>query len=302
MAKFWHYTIWGENGEDGSRVNLNRNLGDETFSGNLTEVYSDEDKTYYVEFQVIGGNRFHGRISRVKDEDSFIRRGPDDNGFVVLSSETGGGGEAGERKNATAEFGLVRRESNLHILLERGFQTPGIGIITSYISNNIQIDEDYEVKKETKMGPDAEDKLDDLMGKELKSIDINFKKNPTTYPELDLDSALDTMTGDDYKFHFGLTLERGNNEPEETEEGLSKVLSAIGVGNDTSNQPITNSVRQLDIPKMMSTFEIVAGDGDEEIAENLADTIRREEIDTTEYGYFDRDLGERLCDCIEDEL
>lgn len=302
MAKFWHYTVWAEKEEDGARIDLNQNLDDDAFTESLTEVYEDDDKTYYVEFQMIGANRFHGGISRVKDEESFIRRGPDDERFVVLSNETGGDGEAGERDNATAEFGLVRRHETLYILLEKGFQTPGIGVIHTHIRKNITIEDDFEMKKETRMGPDAEEKLDGLMGKELKSIEVNFKKNPTTYSELDLDSALDTMTPDDYKFNFGLTLERGNSEPEETEEGLSKILSMMGADNGTSNQPITNSVRQLDIPEMMSKFEIVASNGDEEIAENLADTIRREEIDTTAYGYFDSDLGEKLTDKIEEEV
>jgi len=300
--KFWHYTSWAEKEENGSRIDLNQNLDDSAFTGGLAEVYEEENKTYYIEFQTIGANRFHGRLSRVKDEDSFIRRGPDDNRFAVLSNETGGEGEAGERNNATAEFGLVRRATTLHILLERGFQTPGIGTLVAHLRNYIDTDDSFKMKKETRMGPDAEEKLDDLMGRELKSIEINFKKNPTTYPDLDLDSALDTMTPDDYKFNFGLTLERGNSEPEDTEEGLSKVLSMIGADNRAPNQPITNSVRQLDIPKMMSKFEIVANNGDGEIAENLADTIRREEIDTTAYGYFDKDLGVNLCDLIEDEI
>lgn len=301
MAKFWHYTAWVEREQDGGNIDLYKNLDDEAFTEDLTKIYEEDDKTYYVEFQTIGANRFHGRLSRVKDEDSFIRRGEDENRFVVLSDETGGEGEAGERDNSTAEFGIVRRNENLHILLEKGFQTPGIGIIMAHLQGFIDVEDDFLIKKETKMGPEAEEKLDELMGKELKSIELNFKKNPTTYSELDLDSALDTVTPDDYKFRFGLTLERGNTEPEDTEDGLSKVFAALGVNGEGSSQPITNSVRQLDIPEMMSKFEIVASDGDEEIAENLADTIQREVIDTTEYGYFDRDLGERLCNSIEEK-
>lgn len=302
MAKFWHYIMWGEKKEDGARIDFDQSLDDEAFSEGLDKIYEEDDKTYYVEFQMLQADRFHGRLSRVKDEESFIRRGPNDDRFTILSDETGGEGEAGERNNATAEFGVVRRNENLHILLERGFQTPGVGILIPHFSKYIDIDDDFELKKKTRMGPDAEEKLSQLMGKELKSVKLKFKKNPASYPELDLDSALDSVTEDDYKFQFGLTLERGNTEPQETEEGLSKVLSLIGVDTRSPNQPITNSVRQLDIPKMMSRFEIVADNGEEEINENLADTIRREEEDTTNYGYFDQNLGEELCDLIEEEI
>jgi len=169
-----------------------------------------------------------------------------------------------------------------------------------HLTQHINIDDDFDLKKETKLGPDAEDKLSEIMGNEMKSVEINFKKNPTTYEHLDLDSAFDTMTEDDYKFQFGLSLEAGDTDAKETEEGLSRIFSLLKP--DTSSQPITNSVRQLDIPDMMSKFEIVAEVGDEEINQNLADTIRREKINKREYGHFSDELGEKLCELIEDEI
>lgn len=301
MAKFWHYTVWAESKDNGAWLDLRQGLSDDAFEAELNKILEKEEKNYYIDFRHLGGDHFHGWLSRVKDEDSFIHRGPHDDDFNNLSDETGGGGEAGERDSSTAEFGLVRRTDRLHILMEQAGATPGIGFLLSYLKENVDISEDFELKKRTSMGPDAEEVLDELMGKELKSVEIKFKKNPTTYSELDIDSAIDTMTPDDYKFHFGVSLERGNTEAQDTEEGISKVFNTLGLTDDSPNQPITNSVRQLDIPKMMSTFEIVAKDGEQEIDENLADTIGREEVDTNPYGYFDERLGQRLCELIEEE-
>lgn len=298
-SKFYHYKVWFEDSEDGEKVDLHSNLSLDVRSDTPDLISEDGQKQYYVQLQDIQTHWFHGLLFRGKDEDSYMRLDDQDN-FERLSDETPGEGEAGERNSDLVEFGMIRRSNNLHILLEVGFQTPGIGKLSGYLNQELSYDGDYKLKRETKMGPDAEEKIEELIGTDLKTINLSFKKNPTTYDEIeDVDAGVDTLSGDNYRVEFGLSLQRGSEDSQTTDEALTDIFTNMF---NRDNQPITNSVRQLDLPKMMYSFDVKALDGNRTVEKNLADTTHKEEIDKTLYGFFDEQLGERLCEEIQEEL
>ena len=219
--------------------------------------------------------------------------------FSQLSSQTPDDGKAGETDSDIVDFAIVQDSDYLHVLLEVGFQTPGIGKLSQYIAQHVTYDDEYSVKRETKLGPNADDKLNSLVGTELKSMSVSFKKHPTTYSEMDdADEVFDTLTPDDYRFEFGVTLERGHKNGEDTEDALQSLMSLFG----KNNQPLTNSIRQLDFPRMMYSFDIEAEDGNKEVEQNLADTTNKEEIDKSYYGFFDKKLGKKLCREIRNQI
>lgn len=298
-STFYHYKVWFEDEDDGSRVDLNTNLNLSGRSTNTNLISQTGQKQYYIQMQDIRSNWFHGLLFRGRDEDSYMRLDSQDN-FDRLSNETPDQGEAGERNSDIVDFGLIQKTNTLHILLEVGFQTPGIGKLSEYLDQKLSYNDDYSVKRETKMGPDAEEKLEKLIGTNLKTINLSFKKNPTTYDSIDdADIGVDTLSDDNYRVEFGMSLQRGSDGPDSTDDVLKDVFSNLF---SRDNQSITNSVRQLDLPKMMYSFDVEALDGNRTIETNLADTTNKVEIDKSYYGFFDQELGTRLCEEVQDEL
>jgi hypothetical protein len=252
-STFYHYKVWFEDDDDGSRIDLNANLNLNSRSTNTNLISQTGQKQYYIQMQDIRNNWLHGLLFRGKDEDSYMRLDNQDN-FERLSNETPGQGEAGERNSDIVDFGLIKRTNNLHILLEVGFQTPGIGKLSEYFDQQLSYNDNYSIKRETKMGPDAEEKLQALTGTNLKTINLSFKKNPTTYDDInDADVGMDTLSDDNYRVELGMSLNRGTDRPDSTDYVLKDVFSNL-FGRD--NQPITNSVRQLDLPKMIYSFNV----------------------------------------------
>ena len=79
------------------------------------------------------------------------------------------------------------------------------------------------------------------------------------------------------------------------EDFISRFSALLGVDVNTAKE----SISQIDFPRIMHTFRIEGVESDEEeVEDNLADIVKKEEINTSGYGIFDQRLGEKLCDRI----
>lgn len=290
-TKFYHYNVWFE-GEDGSRLNPRNLLTDEAFSNDIYQISNSDERNYRTRFREMGSNQHHGVIIRTKDEDDFVRL-TNDGRIVRLSEATDDEGEAGDLDFDYVNFATHTSTQKIDLLIEVGFQTPGIGVVKSYLNEQTEHDEDYDIEHETDVRDVDDDKLTRLLDSNLKKVEVSFKKNPQTYSELDTDQAIRTLIDDSYRLKFEASLHQDKDASKSrVDEFVSHFSSLLGVDEDTAEE----SISKIDFPRIMHTFRIEGIESDdEEIEDNLADIVKKEEIDTRGYELFDPGLGQKLC-------
>lgn len=291
LTKFYHYNVWFE-GEDGSRLNPRNLLTDEAFSNDIYQISNSDERNYRTRFREMGSNQHHGVIIRTKDEDDFVRL-TNDGRIIRLSEATDDEGEAGDLDFDYVNFATHTSTRKIDLLIEVGFQTPGIGVVKSYLNEQTEHDEDYDIEHETDVRDVDDDKLTRLLDSNLKKVEVSFKKNPQTYSELDTDQAIRTLIDDSYRLKFEASLHQDKDaNKSRVDEFVSHFSSLLGVDEDTAEE----SISKIDFPRIMHTFRIEGIESDdEEIEDNLADIVKKEEIDTRGYELFDRGLGQELC-------
>ncbi|WP_435065638.1 hypothetical protein [Halobaculum sp. EA56] len=286
-TKFYHYNLWIE-GEDGRRIDPTDAIDGGLFPEEFEQISQNEDKRYSTQFQQIQNEQYHGVIVRTRDESSFVRL-TSDGEMNLLSEELDDEGQTGDINVDYVDYGVQLAPHRFKILVEVGFQTPGIGVISNHIDNHIDLDEQYKLKYETEMVDDLN--IDELLRMDLKKIEVSFKKNPKEYIERDYQGGLESSIPDDYRLKFTASLHQGDVEESRVDEAVGNILEQLGFGHST----VEESISQIDFPRIMNTFRIVGLEGDEEVEENLADNVKKEKIDTSGYGMFDSQLGAELC-------
>jgi len=292
LTKFYHYNVWFE-GDNGGRLNPRDVLSDDVFSNNIYQISNGEDRNYRTQFRQMGSHQHHGVLIRTKDEDDFVRL-THDGRIVRLSEATDDEGEAGDMDFDYVNFATHTSSAKIDLLIEVGFQTPGIGVVKDYLNEHIEYDQEYGIEYETDVKDIDDEKLTRLLDSSLKKVEISFKKNPQTYSELDADQAIRTLIDDSYRLKFEASLHQDRDaEKSRVDEFVSHFSSLLGVDADTAEE----SIAKIDFPRIMHTFRIEGVECDEEeIEDNLADIVKKEEIDTTGYELFDQSLGQKLCD------
>jgi len=303
-TKFYYYNVWIED-KAGNRLNPREVLSDEVFSENLYDIAEKGDKRYTCQFDFIRSYEHYGVLIRTKDDSGYVRL-KEDGGIVPLAEATEDEGETGDIDLDYVDFGAKVHGKSLDVLIEVGFQTPEIGMITEYLDQHVNeseirqgldkyVDSDdlYSIEYETRLATPVEEKLERLLDSELKKVNISFKKNPKVYDGLDVEQTLKSLVPDDYRLEFGISLHRGKDlETSDVREFMGRFTSWIGHDEETVEQSIT----KIDFPRIMSSFEIIGIEGDEQVEENLADDVLKEEIDTSRYGIYDSNLGKELCE------
>lgn len=293
-AKFYYYNIWVES-EDGNRLEIDEAFNDQVFQEDNYHINSDKSKHYFAKFQQISVNQYHGIMMRAKDEKGFLRL-DEDRQMDVLSAATDGDGHTGSIDRDYVNFGMVKNTKNIDILLEVGYQTPGILKLKEYLGQHIASGKVDKIGHETRMPELTDEKLHRILNSELKKAEISFKKNPKSVAGDDAEETLSNLVPDNYRLKFEASLEQGKEEHSSMRDFLDDFLSQMG-NNDADEIPET--IRQIDFPRIMNTFKLVGfEDGEEEVEENLAATAEVEEIDISDFGLFDEDLGEFLCRTI----
>jgi hypothetical protein len=241
----------------------------------------------------MGTHLHHGVIIRTKDEDDFVRL-TNDGQITRLSEATDDEGETGDMDFDYVNLATQTTSGKIDLLIEVGFQTPGIGVIKDYLNEHVECDEEYDIEHETDVRDVDDEKLTRLLDSNLKKVEVSFKKNPQTYSELDTDQAIRTLIDDSYRLKFEASLHQDKDaEESRVDEFVSHFSSLLGIDADTAEE----SISKIDFPRIMHTFRIEGVESDEEeVEDNLADIVKKEEIDTTGYELFDQNLGRELCD------
>lgn len=293
MAKFYHYTVWVNN-ESGTKLSLDSCLADEVFSQSNYVITEDEEKSYHTRFNFLGADEYHGALVRARDDSSYVRLDETES-LSRLSEMFEEEGETGSRQRDLIDFGVKQKSNKMDLLVEVGFQTPGIGMFTRYIRQHLDTDEDTEptVEYETKTSGYDDEKLEDLMDSTLVEAEVSYKRNPKTYEELEATEGIQSTIPDNYKLKYNMKLRSKNGD----KSGVVDVLADhLGLNTDTPVESIT----KLDLPGMLYKLEVTGKKGDREINENLTDLVMKEEINKAFYQVFDDSLGEKLIERIED--
>lgn len=295
VRKFYHYTIWIEE-EDGSRVNPRDGLSDDAFDEDIHDIAEKEGKYYSTRFNFVRNWEYYGILIRTKDDAGYVRQW-EDGSITSLSEATDDDGKTADLDFDYVDYAISVGFSSIDLLVRVGFQTPGIGMIKRYLDDHVEHSAEYEIVHETKLITDSQERLEQILDANLKTVEISLKKHPRELEGLDLEETLENLVPDDYRLEFGVSLHRGKNQ---NKRSTRNVLSRL-LGRD--EEEIENTIAQIDLPRLMYSFNIVGfeeGDEDEEIEENLTDTVLKEEIDMVPYGLFDPDLGEELCQRIRE--
>ena len=294
LTKFYHYNLWIE-GDDGRRLDPTEVLSDEALDKDLYPISNAGERNYHSQFQEVNSSQYHGVLIRTKDEDDYVRLSSEGS-LGRLSEATDDSGEAGDIDYDYVDFAIDIGTTGIDLLIEVGFQTPGIGVVKQYLGDHIEFDEEYELKHETDIRDLDDEKIERLLDSHLKKVEISFKRNPQSYAELDPDDAIRTLIDDSYRLKFVASLHQDKDADSTlVDDFITRFSSLLGVSADSAEE----SISQIDFPRIMHTFRIEGVDSDdEEVEDNLADIVKKEEIDTNRYGIFDSRLGQELCDRI----
>ena len=298
VTKYYHYSVWVEN-DVGHRLNPADAFSDSVFTEEFHPLPDRGDKSYALRLRKIDPGRYHGMIVRTKGKENFFTV-DEEGSFQPFKDLIEGGGRVTNAELDCVDFAIQIEDTGLSLLVEVGFQTPGIGVIKRYLREHMKDRTEHKLRHGTKLD-DSEGELSELLDKSLKKAEISFKKNPESYEHLSVDDRLRNVAPDDYRLKFEISLERGMDTRErKVREYLSHVNSMLGFGEG----PVEDSIERIDFPRIMHMFKITpveGGEENEEEAEDIADMILRERIDTSGYGMFDADLGARLCDIMRQE-
>lgn len=212
----------------------------------------------------------------------------DDGNLSTLDEETGDIGDVGNANYDYVDFVGTLKHEKIELILEVGFQTPGIGIIAEYFDQHI-VNEDVEVKY--KWEKRDQDISEELLNSELKTAVISFKKDPRTLSEASIEGTLLSMMPDNYRIKFEVSLQRGDVEASKVNRALVNFLTTM-----FGTESIESTIEQVDIPKIMHTFRIEGISDGQEVETNLAEVVDKILIDTTEYRLHDERLGEVLAE------
>lgn len=289
-AKFYYYNIWVRD-EDGHRIPIDNAFSDEVFTQDEYEIDIENNKFYFTKFRFMRANCYYGMLMRAKNEEGFVRL-DEDRELSSLSEQTEGEGQTGSIDRDYVNFGIVTEQTEIGVLVQVGYQTPGILKIKEYLAQHIDNDDVDEIAHESRMPDLDEDKARQLMNSYLKSTEISFKNHPDNIPGFEVSETLSNSVPDDYRVKLEISLERSAESQASVIDSLAEIMPGMSTGDDD----IVETIRQIDFPRIMNTFKITGVDGEteEEIEMNLAETVEKEEIDISRYGLFDENLGEHL--------
>lgn len=293
VTKFYHYTITVES-DRGRKVDPMSVANDDIFSSELYSISSTQTKKYDASFRKIENGIHQGRVIRTQDESSFLRRDDDDT-VVPLTDRVSGNGDTGEINRGHTDFVVKADAKQLDLIVEVGAQTPGIQIIKKYIRDHLNLPEDYILDHESKLEGLTDEKLERLLSSDFMEAEVSFKKHPDRYDGEDTGRALDSMTPDDYRIKFNISLEQGKDKRFQTVRSYFRNNLPFFEGDES----LKTSLRKIDFGKMMHTFRVESVDEDGDIEMNFADLARVDEIDTSSYSPFGERLGDRLYEALE---
>lgn len=292
--KFYHYTMWFLDGQN-ERLNPRRVLDDEVFSTGFAEVEHEGDRAYLTRFRMNRDGMYRGLLLRTRDESVFLRF-KDNDEVERLDEELEGEGTTGNIDRDVVNFAVVRDSDELHLLIEQGFQTPGIGKLRTHFHDHTDaFDGEVEVRTNQKTDLISGERARRLAQSELQDIVVNFKSDPRGYDDtaMDVGSWAEAAVPEGYRFGYSATIDSGNSPtPDTTSDVLSE---SFGVNPDTVERTLTD----LDfLQKFSKLYLEVETDDGEVIDENLTDQVIKEEVDLTRFEFFSENLGDELIDRI----
>jgi len=293
LTKFYHYNVWIEDG-NGQRLDPTSVTAD-LFIEDDFHIMESDGMNYYTQFSNLRPDQYYGILMRTEDENGFLRRSEESN-LSILSDETDGEGETGSIDRSHVNFGICVDGITIKLLIEQGFQTPGIGLITNYIQQHITTDDDLQVKHENAVPDLTDEEVDELLNRELKKVKVSFKKHPKLVENLGPEDSAKQIIPDDYRLKFEVSLESGKEKEEkEIADYMDDFIPMLGTNHDSTRE----SIKQIDFPDIMHTFRVTGLEGDDEIETNLARVTNKEEVDITNYGIYSENLGNELCERVE---
>lgn len=293
-TKFYYYEVWFED-EEKHKVPIEDLISKyELFPTTRKEIDRGGNKDYYLEFQNESDNYYGGRIRRVRSDDQYIHQEGEDVKVLADSIKEIGGepGSTGQIERDIVNFGARVQDDRIIFLLQIGFQLPRIAAVRDYFEK--EVDDSLKVRSRTI--PDNDDfSWDDILDKELKSIEISLKKEPSEVNGSSLFDDLNQMMPDNYRIGLDLSIRKPKTG---TKEKLKNLLKSVTPG--ASEDDLASTLENVDLPSLMSKFKIdyyVGEDGEKEVKEhNFLQNLKQEEVELEpeELANF-KEMTTRLC-------
>ncbi len=189
---------------------------------------------------------FYSYIVRTQQDTEYCHLDGRTDEIVNLSSKTGDNGETGEIKRDIVSFAFTIMDGKILVLMEQGFQYPGIGVFIDYMRQIINQDDITFIHKH-KVKEKKKEQLKKVFGKKLKRIVMTFKKNA----DLSSDSPVEEFLGklgvtEDYSVNIEFSL--GKSKRGSFMKVKDLLLKEFAVDN-------VEELLQIDFASIMSSFK-----------------------------------------------
>ena len=175
---FYYYEISAEDSET-RKINFETALQKTDFvNQDITipiEKRKRNYKLYIKRYEEQTNGFYFGVISRLKSVTEFALKERGVRELKPLSEIISQEGELAEIERDMALFSFTMKNGNIYLLIETGFQYPGVGVFEDFIKKLIQRDDICFIHKHITKAKDVQ-KIKRLFGQKLKKISIHFKR------------------------------------------------------------------------------------------------------------------------------
>ncbi|MBL7169912.1 MAG: hypothetical protein ISS48_02755 [Candidatus Aenigmarchaeota archaeon] len=300
-SRFFYYDVWAKD-QTKSKVNFLDILKNYDILKEKITIKRETERNYNLEIKKGKNSGFYyGVIVRTKKDSAFLHRNKDGLLHNLAKLLFDKEGETGEIRKDIVHFAFVHQDGQLIVLMEQGFQYPGIGVFCDYFKELTKKD-NFKIEHKSRVKQKELEPLKKVFNKQLKLVKISFKKEVELSDELPIKSFLKKMLPKEYSLSLQIKLEK-TKEPIYLKMS-DFVRNFFGISQKNDNETI-EAMLKMNLPEIFSVFDVEVFDKDVNIStsEKILDHFEKEEItvqreDATE---FDR-LGESLCEHLDNNI
>ena len=315
-VKFYYYEIWIN---DYKHSKIKEEILNEIEMDSTIKILGKYGRNYNFEFSLNDLGQTYARIIRGKPTEDFLykkEKGKAENLADITKDKNA---EVGEINTDIVHFAYIFDKDRIVILIQQGFQYPGVGIFKEFISKiivnsfkkvylekyQIGLSDDelkeFEVKSKLLTSPKHIKPLKKIFNKKIKSMAINLKKN-VEIPENTIfgDFLKKVNVSKDYTMKFSVQLSRENKKT--TYNTFENVLPNLFGIASTNNQ--LNELLEIDFPSILSVFSAEFFDENHEVKkEDILDLVENEtlNIDSNNLGNSDY-IGIKLYENLKNKM
>lgn len=262
---FFFYTITAKD-EDKNEVNLKDLIDNGKLIKNKIEI-GRPPRVYGIKFTNLEDNFFFGRIHRSRNRSDFFETKA--NEIKDLSEQIE---KIGEKDRDIVNFVFGPFGNKIMVLMERGYQYPGMGILTEFFQKFLEAPVDKDnVKYEPLKTKNLIEKLKRVSNKPVKSISLTVKKDASIPQNWPIEKTLECMNLPGFEItiqvNIGRVRDKKRFEFTKTKDLIKRII------NVPESEAFAHSMAALDLPTIFSSLDITFYEGAVELNKLVTENI-----------------------------